>query len=742
MPVANDATVLADMLQRPEIRSTINQRDSMGNKSLDLQLQNWKIKEPGEHLFALKLLAESHANFCEEGAQTLLSLWAENARTFPSDGVLDFLLQQKCSVNVQDMHLARTPLMWAVRRWTLGAGAVIPFEEQTHVDVLLEARSDPGLVDVFGRTALHYAAATGHSNLVKTILRASPASSKQAKDIAGETPQDIAKRLGFYRAADVLAQERGSTKGKTRLRNHIWSGEGNVFQLARLSRTQAVIQQVSKWTSTEWKRCCPVSGETLLHSAILGGDLDLVKYIVQAAPDLVGEPRKAFHSKNDFNVFIDCDLGNVKWNHGHKLFYWYDLGTESPLRYLACLEVQPLQSYEIAAVLVEAGADPSELGASGTLYHVAAKFGNAKLMRFLLAKHGQHEIVGKVDDWGRPPLYFSADSISTRCLLDGRASIDPPSSSVLSSMLHYAAAHRSSGMLETLLEYASVGQVNAVGTNGLTPILCARSSKNVSLLLQHRADVNAQDPEGKTILCHLIQAAEEGQDVAEVRETINLLVKARADVNQMDLNGCCVLHHLENTPLLRDLVNARADLTQSSSQMGAVALHVGGHIQNLKAAVAAGIKIDEAMTLVNPSNGEGLAVRAVKSHSPECVQFLLDAKASLSSFKSDPWITLNILVFFAKPLSLESREVVGFGFSSPLELGGKLLTTATKKAVPTGKGWQVLFRVFLRIQCNMQDRYWIFESIFSNTQGRLFESNIQHILHGCDYDLMPYCELS
>lgn len=644
MPVANDATVLADMLQRPEIRSTINQHDSMGNKSLDLQLQNWNVKEPGEHLFALKLLAESHANFCDEGAQTLLSLWAENARTFPSDGVLDFLLQQKCSVNVQDTHLARTPLMWAVRRWTLGAGAVIPFEERTHVDVLLEARSDPGLVDVFGRTALHYAAATGHSNLVKTILRASPASSKQAKDIAGETPQDIAKRLGFYRAADVLVQEPGSTKGKTRLRNHIWSGEGNVFQLARLSRTQAVIQQASKWTSTEWKRCCPVSGETLLHSAILGGDLDLVKYIVQAFPDLVGEPRKGFHRQNDFNKCIDCDLGNLRCKH-HSVFWWLDLGTESPLRYLACLEVQPLHSYEIAAVLVQAGADPSELAGSGTLFHVAAKFGNAKLMRFLLEKPGQHEIVGKLDDWGRPPLYFSADSFTTRYLLDGRASIDPPSS--LSSMLHYAAAHRSSSMLETLLEYATVSQVNGVDDNGLTPILCARrSSKNVSLLLQHRADVNAQDPAGKTILCHLIQAAEEGHDVTEVRDTINLLVKARADVNHMDLNGCCVLHHLGNTPLLQDLVNARADLTQSSSQMGAVALHVAGHIQNLKAAVAAGIKINQAMTLVNPSNGEGLAVCAVKSHSPECVQFLLDAEASLSSFKNDPWISLNIFVYF------------------------------------------------------------------------------------------------
>ncbi len=125
------------------------------------------------------------------------------------------------------------------------------------------------------------------------------------------------------------------------------------------------------------------------------------------------------------------------------------------------------------------------------------------------------------------------------------------------TLLHVAANHDQVEIASLLI--ASGADVNATNKHGQTPLHCASkwaptSSKLVQLLLDHNANVKAEDSLGRTPLMVACENYMEHSDFIKIDEAkrttihleiINLLLKSGASANEQSTkNGLTPLHHL------------------------------------------------------------------------------------------------------------------------------------------------------------------------------------------------------
>ncbi|CAK0880467.1 unnamed protein product, partial [Prorocentrum cordatum] len=159
---------------------------------------------------------------------------------------------------------------------------------------LVEMRADASVPRCDGSLPLHSAAALGDPDLAENVYW-HDREAMHARDMRGETPVDIAKRMGFKEVEARLEKaDAGQTSQLERAavctRDLIAVPEGDVFRLARLGRFQQVRQLVEddpeglRLQSATDQRC----GERLLHAAVIGGSLELVRYLTDE-----NDPRRA-----------------------------------------------------------------------------------------------------------------------------------------------------------------------------------------------------------------------------------------------------------------------------------------------------------------------------------------------------------------------------------------------------------------------------------------------------------------
>lgn len=128
-------------------------------------------------------------------------------------------------------------------------------------------------------------------------------------------------------------------------------------------------------------------------------------------------------------------------------------------------------------------------------------------------------------------------------------------------VIHFAALYGSSQILKALLE----NQVNIEQRDdqyNMTPLIAAASRSrpdvdavnNLQALLEHKADVNAQDKHERTALC---QAVRNHFPV----ESIKTLIEHKADVVRQDENGKTPIHYADSS-LVKLLLENKANVNQ------------------------------------------------------------------------------------------------------------------------------------------------------------------------------------
>jgi ankyrin repeat protein len=316
-----------------------------------------------------------------------------------------------------------------------------------------------------------------------------------------------------------------------------------------------------------------------IHDAAKSGDLEKIKALLIANPDLVSSKGDqgetplhlaAFKGHKDVAELLlrnKADV-NAKADDGRTPLQWAAVGQNPGYKDVAELLLANKAEYNIN--------DAAELGelekvkallANGpnlvtskdsfgrTPLHSAAENGNKAVVELLLANNAD---VNAADKYDSTPLHFAAmhdRKDAAKLLLANKAHVNAKDQAG-ATPLHYAAAYGHEDVAELLLannaEYnvhdvAYLGDLERIkgllkdnpdlvfskDSHGQTPLHCAAMKGHrdvVKLLLDSKADVNAKDGDGLT---PLHSAAGKGFSVLDFM----FVMLGKADVNPKDGNG-------------------------------------------------------------------------------------------------------------------------------------------------------------------------------------------------------------
>ena len=282
-----------------------------------------------------------------------------------------------------------------------------------------------------------------------------------------------------------------------------------------------------------------------IHQAVMNGDLEQVKSLLKANPNLARSPGEDFTPlhiaamvdgpsgatggrveftsvyDNDTGKFkmvpvnapgasnIELDIAKVLVAAGADVNAKYSSELITPL-FLAVSKEHDL----VARFLLDSKADPNAATLKGfTPLHIVAKNGNKAVAELLLDKRAN---VGARNERGDTPLHdaaFHGQVALVDLLLKNKADVNAKDETGITP-LHYAAIMGKKEVATSLL--ANKADINAKTKKGITPLhLAAAGRKDMAeLLLANKADVNAKDNEGMTPLGWAVKAGD--KDLAEL----------------------------------------------------------------------------------------------------------------------------------------------------------------------------------------------------------------------------------
>lgn len=219
-------TIVRTMLQE---KADPNARNNHGETALHLAVK-------GNHTLCIEelLCQGASTDICDNKGQNvlLLALKTENYK------LIDFLLENKCSVNAQDTHTGKTVLHWAVQNgnvelvikllhlnadpnvrdkdWQTPFLLALNMDRPDILEHLLKARCNISVTDRSFNTALHIASSNGQAKIVPLLIRRGLA--VDLKGSGGMTPLMLAAFGGHEQTVHTLL-EYGANSSLTD-RNH------------------------------------------------------------------------------------------------------------------------------------------------------------------------------------------------------------------------------------------------------------------------------------------------------------------------------------------------------------------------------------------------------------------------------------------------------------------------------------------------------------------------------------------
>lgn len=307
-------------------------------------------------------------------------------------------------------------------------------------------------------------------------------------------------------------------------------------------------------------------GDTVLMNAVGSGKPDVVKMILDAGADVNVRDNngrtvlmKAAGS-GDFNLIRTLiDKGadvNVKSNRGETMLMAAAGGGDPEVFRLFLDKGQDVDAkdedaktalmyaawggnVDIVKALLEAGADVNAKDNSGrTPLMAAVRFDNPDIARLLLDKGA--DVNAKEDRLGWTALTGCGDAAETfGILIRAGADVNARDNDGWTVLLTEAGR----GHIENVKSLIAAGADAAAATShGKTALMCLiqavpYDANKIAKMLEEgmRADINAVDNDGKTVLMY---AAE-----ARVPDFCRFLIKSGADVGAKDKNGRSVLHY-------------------------------------------------------------------------------------------------------------------------------------------------------------------------------------------------------
>ena len=394
--------------------------------------------------------------------------------------------------------------------------------------LLLNRGANINYVDEEGRTPLDFAVLHGRVKVVQLLI--SQGAIINTVNIHGNTPlinststeiSLILLQAGAYQTIDHLSDYVGTAL-------HCAVCEGNLATVELLLQYNANINALDK------------EDQTPLACAVENKAVEIVRYLI---------------SKGAFVNTVNLN-GNT------------------PLMYSV--------SSEMTQILLEAGAyetidHRSKDYISGTALHSAVCNGNLAIIRLLLDYRAN---INALDEDGRTPLAWAiikskievvqflilkgarVDTVNVR----GNTPLIHSKSTEISRFLLEAGAD---GIIDHLSNYADVG----------TALHCAAKNGNcttVALLLEHKANINIRDKDGRTPLaCAVIKLK---------IEVVRCLISKGASVNTVNVRGNTPLIHSQRVEISRLLLEAGAhetiDHLNNSAEVGS-ALHSAAWQGNL-----------------------------------------------------------------------------------------------------------------------------------------------------------------
>ncbi|XP_072007198.1 uncharacterized protein [Engystomops pustulosus] len=449
--------------------------------------------------------------------------------------IAKLLVEYGASVDVQNGE-GQTPLH--VAAWE---------GDEMTVKFLHQCKANPNLTDEMDRSPLHIAAERGHTGIVE-ILTDKFRSNVLARTKDGDTLMHIASQCGHPETA-----------------------------LAFLKKG-VLLHMPNK------------SGALCLHAAARRGHSAVVKALLQKGAQVDARTKENYTALHIAVENCKAPVVQTLLGFGAQVQPKGGKNQETPLHIAARIK----DGEKVAEILLKSGADVNMEQADGeTPMHVAAQFGNIKMIRALMEEGGEvtrqsqaresvlhtavrhchlpilevilHHLtserspdeaaawVNQPNQEGETPLHLAAalgrDMIHSeeedvriiRLLLDHAADISSITSQSGETPLHYCARMGNEDVLQEMIKHIGSGRVqltmNRQAKNGWSPLLVAAEKGHtgiVKVLLQNQARVDVFDEHGKAAL-HL--ACENGHD-----QITDVLLWHKAFVNAKTKLGLTPLH--------------------------------------------------------------------------------------------------------------------------------------------------------------------------------------------------------
>ncbi len=399
---------------------------------------------------------------------------------------------------------------------------------QGHVIVarfLLENGGDPDVRDNTGLTPLHWAALFGHKAVAELLL--SHGANLQATDSDGATPLYMAAKKGFRSVVEVLLAHGADVNAKTKSDSTaLHMAVANDFKSVAdvLLSHNADVNAISSDTRPE--PAIKFSG-TPLHIAAVRGD-------VPVAELLLGKKAKVDPVNREGETPFDLAAGNGKVEFINLLLsHGADVNSRNPIDG-AYKDWTPLHyavsshKTDAVALLLRSGADPNaRMGASGKIGGLNVSKGCTALI--MAALQDDSDILASLVEAKADPN-----------LRDDRG-LTPAVATL--HVWHTPVGRR---MLSLLLDHGANTETPDIEGKTLLMEAVERQNKDIlEMLLAHKANLNAQNPQGDGPLHFAIRSVYQDRYDA-VPAIAELLLSAGADVNLQNKEGRTPLNHLLN----------------------------------------------------------------------------------------------------------------------------------------------------------------------------------------------------